>query len=195
MCSRVSQERGFTILELVAVVAISSALAIMGLPLLKDFQENHRTAGVPHQFAETLAHARERAVSVGESVYICGSRDGIHCNEDAWAHGWLVYQSAERKLPGAEVPSHEIIEHVTRDSDNFRLRVLDESFASLDDIRFDSRGFNAAEQRLTAVVCRTSGNAEMDAVTVERTGRVRIGKSQLDQQKLSSAKHFDCNQA
>lgn len=200
MNSRVSQERGFTILELVAVVAVSSALALMGMPLIKDYQQSYNTAGVSQQFAETLASARERAVSMGESVYICGSSDGKHCSEDAWTQGWLVYQGAQRKLPGDEVPAEEIIEHFNHTSDDYRLTVLDESFASVSDIRFDARGFNGAQQRVVAVMCGADKNIELDAVMVERTGRVRVGKNQFDQGAVNSAqqnieKHFDCNQA
>jgi type IV fimbrial biogenesis protein FimT len=200
MNSRVSQERGFTILELVAVVAVSSTLALMGLPLVKDYQQNYQTAGVPQQFAETLASARERAVSMGESVYICGSRDGSHCSEDAWTQGWLVYQSTERKLPGDEVPAAEIIEHFTHTGDDYSLTVMDENFTSLSDIRFDARGFNGAQQRVMAVMCGADANVELDAVMIERTGRVRVGKNQFDQNAINSAKqniekHFDCNQA
>lgn len=200
MRSRVSQERGFTILELVAVVAVSSILAVMGLPLIKDYQQSYQTAGVPQQFAETLASARERAVSMGESVYICGSRDGSHCSENAWTEGWLVYQSDQRKLPGEEVPADEIVEHFSHTGDDYRLTVLDENFASLSDIRFDERGFNGAEQRVVAVMCGEQPGLELDAVMIERTGRVRVGKNQFDQQSMNSAKqniekHFDCNQA
>jgi|GEM_PF-2509369 len=200
MNSRVSQERGFTILELVAVVAVSSALALMGLPLVKDYQQSYSTAGVSQRLAETLASARERAVSMGESVYICGSADGAHCSEDAWTQGWLVYQSAQRKLPGDEVPVEEIIEHFNHTADDYRLTVLDESLASVSDIRFDARGFNGAQQRVVAVMCGANTNVELDAVMVERTGRVRVGKNQFDQSAVNSAKqdiekHFDCNQA
>jgi prepilin-type N-terminal cleavage/methylation domain-containing protein len=200
MNSRVSQERGFTILELVAVVAVSSVLALMGLPLVKDYQQSYSTAGVSQRLAETLASARERAVSMGESVYICGSRDGAHCSEDAWTQGWLVYQSAQRKLPGDEVPTEEIIEHFNHTTDDYRLTVMDESFDSVSDIRFDARGFNGAQQRVVAVMCGANTNVELDAVMVERTGRVRVGKNQFDQSAVNSAKqdiekHFDCNQA
>jgi type IV fimbrial biogenesis protein FimT len=200
MNSRVSQERGFTILELVAVVAVSSALALMGLPLVKDFQQSHGSSGVSQQLAETLANARERAVSMGQSVYICGSRDGAHCSEDAWTQGWLVYQSAQRKLPGDEIPAVEIIEHYTYTGSDYHLTVLDENLASLSDIRFDSRGFNGAQQRVTAVMCDSDANVELDAVMIERTGRVRMGKNQFDLGAADSAKqniekHFDCNQA
>lgn len=195
MNSRVSQERGFTILELVAVVAVSSALALMGLPLIEDFQKSHAATGVPQQLAETLANARERAVSQGESVYICASRDGTHCSEDAWAQGWLAYQSAERKLPGDEVPADEIIEHVTHSGDDYHLRVLDENLVSLSDIRFDARGFNGAQQRVVAVMCGADTNSEQAAVMIERTGRVTVGKNQFDSNKQNIEKHFDCNQA
>lgn len=198
MSSQVSQQRGFTLLELVAVVAVSVVLAAMSMPVIKDYQQSYAATGVQQQLAETLANARERAVSVGESVYVCASSDGATCSADAWTKGWLVYQSSQRKLPGHNVPAEEIIEHFTNTDDSYKLSVMDESFASVSDIRFDARGFNAAQQRVTALMCNRSSNVEMDAVLVERTGRVRISKNALDKNPAHSAQiqnSIDCNQA
>ncbi len=188
MSSRVSKQHGFTMLELVAVVAVSAVLAVMGLPLIEDYQQDYAATGVQHRLAESLAQARERAVSQGKTVYICASADGATCSADAWTQGWLVYQGTERKLPGDRVPAEAVIEHITNTATDYSLAVLDESSTTVSDIRFDARGFNAAAQRMVAVMC-LPGEAALDAVTVERTGRVHLGKHSAADQKADSRFH------
>jgi type IV fimbrial biogenesis protein FimT len=184
MNSSKSKQRGFTMLELFSVVMVSGVLAMAGVPLIKDFQRSHTAADTQQKFAESLAVARERAVGAGVSVFVCASADGATCSAD-WDSGWLVYQSSQKKRPGESVPAEEVIQHIEIADSDAEFKVLDENLASVTEIRFDSRGFNTASQRLMAMSCESGATAEGDAVIVERSGRVRIGK-QLSEQESPS---------
>lgn len=184
MNSPKSKQRGFTMLELFSVVVVSGVLAMAGMPLIKDYQRSHAAAGTQQKFAESLAVARERAVGAGVSVFLCASADGTTCSAD-WDNGWLVYQSSQKKLPGQSVPAEEIIQHIHIADSDAEFKVIDENLASVSEIRFDSRGFNTASQRLMAMSCESGASAEGDAVIVERSGRVRIGKQAGEQENPS----------
>lgn len=176
MSSPISKQRGFTMLELFSVVVVSGVLAAASAPLIKDFQGSYAAAGVQQKFAESLAQARERAVGAGQAIFVCGSDDGKTCATN-WAAGWLVYQGTQAKNPGEAVAAEDVIEHVRTSVSDFRLNVVDESQLSVSKIGFDNRGFNAAQQRFMALSCKPGGDMEHDAVFVERSGRVRIGKN------------------
>ena len=105
--------------------------------------------------------------------------DGESCSS-AWDNGWLVYQGIQKKQPGESVPAEDIIEHIQVAESATQLKVVDESLLAISEIRFDSRGFNSANQRLMA-----AASAKRDAVIVERSGRVRIGKLADDSDNAS----------
>ncbi len=183
-----SRQFGFTMLELFSVVVVSGVLAMASMPLLKDFQSNHTAADLQQTFAESLAVARERAVGTGVAVYLCGSADGETCSSD-WGNGWLVYQSAQPKAPGQTVPEADIIQHIDVADARSELKVIDEDLHAVAAISFDSRGFNAASQRLTAMTC-ASDSAAGAAIFLERSGRVRVGKNTVAEEHPS----FRCQQ-
>lgn len=182
MKSPMTKQRGFTMLELFSVVVVSGVLAMAGLPLIKDYQRSHTAADTQQKFAESLAVARERAVGQGVSVFLCASADGETCSAD-WDAGWLVYQSLQKKLPGQAVPAEEVIQHIQITEASTEFKVFDESLEAISEIRFDSRGFNTASQRLMAMSCESGASG--DAVFVERSGRVRIGKNTAEQENPS----------
>lgn len=177
MSSRVSMQFGFTMLELVVVVAISALLAVMGLPLLDQFKQNSSAEAVQSEFAKSLESARELAVSGGKSVYVCASSDGKKCSAAGWERGWLVYQGLQRKSPGEIIPQNEIVQYFDNGEEKLPFAVVDETLQAISDIRFNSQGFNSADQRVMAVTCGANNELSEQAVYVERTGRVHLNKT------------------
>lgn len=182
MKSLMSEQRGFTMLELFSVVVVSGVLAMAGMPLIEDYQRTHAAADTQHKFAESLTVARERAVGGAVSVFVCASADGATCSTD-WDKGWLVYEGLQKKQSGESVPAEQIIQHIQIVDEAAEFHVFDESLTAVSEIRFDSRGFNTASQRLMAMSCELGVDA--DAVFVERSGRVRIGKNSGEQENPS----------
>lgn len=184
MNSSVSGQRGFTLLELFSVVAVSGVLAAAGMPMIEDYQRKHVVADLHQTFADSLAVARERAVGAGTGVHLCASADGATCSSD-WNAGWLVYQGGQPASPGQAVAEADIIQHIKIAEANAGLKVIDENLQTVAAIRFDSRGFNATSQRVTAMACESEGALESGAVFLERSGRVRIGKNTVAEENPS----------
>lgn len=190
MNSSISKQRGFTLLEVFSVAVVSGVLAMAGMPMIEDYQRKHAGADLQQTFAESLAVARERAVGAGTAVYLCASADGATCSSD-WKAGWLVYQGAQPTSPGDAVAEGDIIAHVKIEEASAGLQVLDENLEAVAAISFDSRGFNAASQRLTAMTCEAGGVLDAGAVFLERSGRVRVGKNTVAEENPS----FHCQRA
>lgn len=82
---------GFTLTELMVVLAIAAILAMLGAPAMGKLLARTREGSAEAAIAGSLRHARSLAVMHNARVVVCPSRDGRHCNQgDDWQHGWLV---------------------------------------------------------------------------------------------------------
>lgn len=178
MSSQKKSQSGFTFIEVASVMAVSGLLTVMGLPMVNQLQAESAASGAQQHFAEALAYARTHAVSQGKTVKVCGSSDGRVCSDNAWSQGWLVHQG-EQTL-GDPIAAVDIISTHQFDDATYAVKVYDEKWQAVNEIRFDTQGFNLAQQRLAATVCVPGATSAMDAVLIERTGRVRLSTTSAD---------------
>lgn len=82
---------GFSIIEVLIVVAIAAILTAIGIPAFNVFIGNTRTSTIANEFVSALNLARSEAMKRGKLVYVCRSSDGASCAASgAWGQGWLV---------------------------------------------------------------------------------------------------------
>lgn len=82
--------RGFTLLELLVVIALIGLLIMFSLPGFTAFgQHNARTAAVNHLYS-TLAFARQLAISEQTSVTVCTANDARNTCLNTWNGDLLV---------------------------------------------------------------------------------------------------------
>jgi type IV fimbrial biogenesis protein FimT len=95
--------RGFSAIELLAVLAILAVLAGIGAPLLSAWLERLRTEEAAQAFERTLVQARNESLARGQRVVVA-PRDG------AWANGWDAF--LDGNLNGVlEVGEAELVRH------------------------------------------------------------------------------------
>ena len=87
-------KRGFTLMEMLVVVAIGGILAAVAAPSLVSVIESNRRTTISNQLMEDLVLARRQAIALSTSVALCGSDstqpDTCTAGTD-WSNGWYTY--------------------------------------------------------------------------------------------------------
>lgn len=93
------RREGFTLVELMATVAVLAVVLGLALPSFRVLGERMAAQATLHALTVALASARMAAVQRGRPVSVCPSSDGASCRTDlVWDEGWLVYADP-RRLP------------------------------------------------------------------------------------------------
>lgn len=86
-------EKGFTLIELMVVLAVMGIIAGMAFPSLRDLIVNSRITTQTNEFIAALSYARSEAIKRGTDVMVCADDEanlgngwfinpGIACNTD-----------------------------------------------------------------------------------------------------------------
>jgi type IV fimbrial biogenesis protein FimT len=88
------KQRGFTLTELIVVVAIVAILLNIGIPSYRYITNSYRLSSEVNGLLGDLQFARAEAVKEGLMVTACVSRDGATCDAGSitWQEGWIVFQ-------------------------------------------------------------------------------------------------------
>lgn len=91
-----SWQRGFTIIELMMVVALVAVVSMFGIPMYNDFVARRQVNAYVAQITSSVQLARSEAMTTGRTAGLCGTSNGISCNNGAnWNQGWMVYVSGD----------------------------------------------------------------------------------------------------
>jgi len=84
-------QRGFSLAEMMATLAIAAITASLAVPTMKNLVTNsQRTAGA-NELVSTLHAARSVAITRNVQVTICPSSNAEHCNDAKWQDGWIYF--------------------------------------------------------------------------------------------------------
>jgi len=86
---------GFTLVELMVVLAVFTILAAAGIPALQAMLTDHRHAAQVNTLTSYIHRARAEAVRHGHPVTLCASPDAASCNGNAWDQGWLLFADVD----------------------------------------------------------------------------------------------------
>lgn len=84
------ENKGFTLIELMATMSIMAILVLLGTPALSNMMEHQRSRAVATELFTLFSFARQTALEADNMVTICGSSDQIHCDR-AWLEGILIF--------------------------------------------------------------------------------------------------------
>lgn len=83
---RRSCERGFSLLELITVLAVLAILLALGMPALGDMVRAYRLRLAAADFLGAVELTRGQAIALGQKVMLAPSQPNM-----AWADGWTVF--------------------------------------------------------------------------------------------------------
>lgn len=91
-------QMGFTLTELLAVIAIAAILAAFAAPSFRDMVRDNRITTATNTLIAHLALARSEAITRRESVILCRSPDPLAATPvcgggtaSDWSTGWLMF--------------------------------------------------------------------------------------------------------
>lgn len=96
------KNRGFTLVELITVMAIIAIVAALAVPGMQNFIESSRISTVTNDFVEAATLARSEAIKRRENTSLKPS-DGAN-----WKNGWAVYDAADTVIASYDPPSSNI---------------------------------------------------------------------------------------
>lgn len=99
--SRASDQLGFTILELIMVVAILVILASVALPSMRDFIRASNVRSASSDFYTSLVLARSEAIKRRSTIEVAPIGTG-------WISGWIVSTSGGATLQRADQLSPDV---------------------------------------------------------------------------------------
>lgn len=85
--------RGFTLVEMLAVLAILGVIAGVGMPMLTTFMQSGQVRTTALDLVADLQFARGEAIKRNASVAVLPVTDG------SWAAGWRVHAGADTSAP------------------------------------------------------------------------------------------------
>jgi type IV fimbrial biogenesis protein FimT len=89
------KQHGFTLVELMATVAISALMLSMAVPALDGLLSGARQTGAINDFVTSVHRARSTAITENTRVTLCPSSNGEDCEKVAWSDGWIAFADAD----------------------------------------------------------------------------------------------------
>lgn len=177
MPMKIKRNQGFSILELLVVLAIASILVGVGIPSFQSTIKRNSVQSHQNDLSSMVSVARSEAVGRGDVVTICGSSNLTSCSGSSdWSTGWIVFvddgEGGGTASDGIRSGSEEILKVYQYQGTN-SLIVRDSSGNGFNAISFNSRGAVVQGVKATLRVCDGSGDVNYArAFLIEKTGRV-----------------------
>jgi len=89
--SRFARSSGFSAVELLVTLAVAALLFAIGVPAMRDMNQDGRLRATGMTLVADFALARTEAIGRGASVSVCTSSDGSSCTNDGWGGTRLVF--------------------------------------------------------------------------------------------------------
>jgi len=171
------KKTGFTLIELMIVIAISAILAVVGLPELRTFVLNSRLTGHTNDLVGSLNYARGEAVSTGQNNVMLSPYATVA--SVGWNEGWRVWVDRDDDGARAGDGSEDIKEFQLDNSVVAFTAILVAENGTrstfFDDLNYFATGLpnlGSNNDRVEFSFCDERDDENKRRITVTRTGRV-----------------------
>jgi type IV fimbrial biogenesis protein FimT len=174
--------RGFTLIEMVAVLAIASILTAGALPAFEAIGMRMNLSSFSNGFLSQLHLARSEAIKRSTRVVVCNSANGTSCaSSGGWEQGTIVFEDSNNN--GLREAGEFLIERGGGLPAGYRFagnqhvgRYI--SFTPMGATRMISGGFQAG----TLTLCsRSNEPVPARQVVISAVGRPRVQKTTVTQ--------------
>lgn len=92
--TRIVEQRGVTLVELLVTVAVAAILLVVALPSFESTFRSNRLSVTSNELTASLSLARSEAIRNTRRAELCPSADGLACGTD-WNQGWMVWSDRD----------------------------------------------------------------------------------------------------
>ena len=161
---------GFTLVEMMVVVAIAGIAMAFAIPAMGTFMKNERLVTQINTLVGHLAYARSEAVTRRQQIILCASSNMTSCQGTNWATGWILFIDADN---GSDFDTGEEILRAKAALEGIGTTLVS-SAGSM--IIYDNRGFSPNSNGVFSL-CDDRGAVHVKSISITNTGRVRRGGS------------------
>jgi type IV fimbrial biogenesis protein FimT len=156
--------RGFTLLELMAAVAVLGVLLAVGVPSFGNIIRKNRMATHTNALVSALAVARSEAVKRSDPVTVCSTDAAQAACILGWSNGWIMF--TDGGAPGTVDPTDVILQRWSAPLDDGIGVTAPFAF-----VRFlrDGRPHSAGNFKLMPPICH---DRDARVVSLSAAGRV-----------------------
>jgi len=164
-----SDARGFSLFELLYVIAVAGVLAAIAVPSFSAVVSDSRRTAALNAVVGAIQFARSEAIKRAEEIVLCKTGGASKCTSGGgWETGWLVFVNLDRDSP----PKLDANEPLIQQHGALPLARIT---ANRDAFTF--RPFSRASTNGTVVYCDSRGAPAARAVIVSTSGRPRIAST------------------
>ncbi len=173
-CTRpFAAQRGLTLIELLASVAVLTILTGVGVPSFQSVMANQKQTAAVNSYIASFQQARIRAVAQASQVVLCPSASGITCTGGlSWEHGWLIYDDDNRNR------RHDPGETVVAVFTALPSGLSATSSVGRPQLVYRADG-SVTGSNLRLTLCDRRGTAHARSVVINNHGRPRSGPDEL----------------
>jgi prepilin-type N-terminal cleavage/methylation domain-containing protein len=139
-------QQGYTMLEVLMVVAIAAILVAVAMPSLQDTISRNARDSIQLDLLTSLALARTQAVTLSVTASVCHSANQTSCSNSAgsdWNDGWLVFSDFDSDGVIDSADGDEILQVHPAANGVVAIELLNSSNNTITDefVQFDNDGF------------------------------------------------------
>lgn len=156
-----SSHSGFTLIELVTVVAVIGVLLTIAIPSFRTLIFDYRMTSAANELAAMMTLARSEAYKTNKTVTVCATSDPSAatpaCNTSgtAWSSGWLI-----KNANGAIIKVSQGASSVSVSGASHQ-------------VLFNPNGLRISGNQ-TLTLCDSRGASKARGIVIAASGRVRI---------------------
>ena len=144
----VAEQHGYTMLEILMVIAIGAILVAVAVPSLQDTISRNARDSIQLDLLSSLALARTQAVTLSTTMSVCHSANQTSCSNSTgsdWDDGWLVFSDYDSDGVLDTGDGDEILQIHPAANGIVAIELLSSSNGTVTDevVQFDDDGFLA----------------------------------------------------
>ena len=176
--STAKKKRGFTIVELMIVIALLAVMVSVGVPAFLNFTQTNTVAATANRFMSSLALAKSEAIKRNTNITVCrfvqtGATTFTCTNDGLWEQGWGVW--VDQNTNGV-IDNTEWIKREAGLPVGYTLRSSTNNFVS--SVTFNSGGDASGDFGSNADIlrlCEASGDLNRSrGIRIDGTGRATV---------------------